>query len=448
MPYSNSLNCDLSHTRAQFMATLITSSNGNSNTINNGKDWPTELLEQISQAQTPILEGKHILLGVTGGIACYKSLELCRLLTKAKAQVRVIMTSGAQAFIQPLSFQALTGFEPHTHLLDSTAEAGMGHIELARWADLVIISPCSANQMARLAQGLAEDLLGTVVLATKSKVVVAPAMNQNMWSHPATQRNIQQLIDDGISVIQPASGEQACGDIGPGRAQEPETLLKHIELLLGGTALDGRKVLITAGPTREAIDPVRFISNHSSGLMGYALARAAALEGAEVTLISGPSHCPWPAGVQGKKVDSADEMLAAASEHTDFDIIIAAAAVADFKPATQSSQKLGKKYLGDQILLQENPDVIAQLVQLNPQAYKVGFAAQTHDLSALAQDKLQRKGLDLICANDVSKPSIGFNSASNEITLFSKRFSQPLTLGPISKELLAQTIISAIYHLN
>lgn len=404
-------------------------------------------LAPILAASAPILRDKKIILGVTGGIAIYKSIELCRLLTKAGARVKVVMTQGALAFIQPLTFQAVTGHEPHIELLDSSSEAGMGHIELARWADLLFISPCSANTLAKLAHGFAPDLLTTLALATPAPVAVAPAMNQQMWCHPAVKRNIKLLLADGIKIIKPAEGVQACGDNGPGRAQEPLFLLGAIEMMFQSNLLQDLKILITAGPTREAIDPVRFISNHSSGLMGYALARAAALAGARVTLISGPSQCPWPHNVQGQKVESADAMLAACQEKNDYDVIIGAAAVGDFKPAHSATHKLGKQELKNQIKLSENPDIISALGALNPKAIRIGFAAQTHDLQALAAKKMKKKGLSLICANDVSDHNIGFNAAKNTITLLAESKKTPLTLGPMPKETLAQSIMAALHQL-
>ncbi len=406
--------------------------------------WNAQAILQAGQSR---LQNKRILLGVTGGIACYKSLELCRLLIKAGAQVRVVMTEGALAFIQPLAFQALTGHEPHVHLLDSSAEAGMGHIELAKWADLIFVSPCTANQMARFAQGLADDLLGTLVLATTAPVVIAPAMNQQMWKHPATQRNLRQLKEDGVHIIEPAEGAQACGDVGPGRAQEPQVLFQHAQRLLTPQVLAGKTVLITAGPTREPIDPVRFISNHSSGLMGYCLAQAAADAGATVTLISGPSHCTWPQSVQGQYVESAQDMLEACLSKTGYDIIIGTAAVSDFRPANSGDKKLSKQDLEQSIQLVENRDIIAALSDANPQAIKVGFAAQTHDVISYAQKKLVKKGLDLICANDVSDKSIGFNSPNNEISLISTRTSDIFSLAKAPKAVLAQSIIAALAQL-
>lgn len=400
-------------------------------------------MHEIQHASTPVLHGRKILLGVTGGIACYKSLELARLLIKAGAQIRVVMTRGALAFLQPLVFQALTGTEPHVDLLDATAEAGMGHIELAKWADVVVVTPCSANKLARFAQGFADDLLETLLLATPAPVILTPAMNQQMWRHPATVRNITQLRADNITIIEPAVGIQACGDHGPGRALEPADLLEHITSALTAKTLQGLHVVVTAGPTREAIDPVRFLSNHSSGLMGYALAKAAARAGARVTLISGPSQCDWPLGVEGRKVESADEMRAACLALDQVDIFIGAAAVADFKPTQSASQKLGKDAL-QTIALQENPDIIAQFAQAYPDSLVVGFAAQTHNIEELARQKMQRKHLAMICANDVSDPLIGFNAPQNTVRVFVRQAPDVIVLGPLPKIQLAQAILNAI----
>jgi len=408
------------------------------------QDWDHSALNRAAQ---PILHAQKIVLGVTGGISVYKSLELCRLLKKAGADVRVVMTKGALAFVQPLAFQALTGRAPHLELLDSAAEAGMGHIELARWADCVLISPCSANQLAQIAGGFAQDLLGTLILATSAPVLLAPAMNQQMWRNLAVQRNLKIVQELGLQIIQPAVGEQACQDVGPGRAQEPIVIFTCVEHCLAVQFLHGKKILVTAGPTQEAIDTVRFISNHSSGRMGYAIAAAAAQYGGDVTLIAGPSNCKWPERVTGCRIESAQQMQTACLDAGKFDIIIGAAAVADFSPASTASQKLSKQDLGLSIQLHQNPDIIAALADHNPNAFMVGFAAQTHELERLAREKMQRKKLDLICANDVSDPNIGFNSNMNTLTLLSAA-KVPLTYGPLEKQLLAQVLMSAIFQLN
>ncbi|MES2624081.1 MAG: bifunctional phosphopantothenoylcysteine decarboxylase/phosphopantothenate--cysteine ligase CoaBC, partial [Pseudomonadota bacterium] len=287
------------------------------------------------------LNNKHIILGITGGIAAYKSAELCRLLIKAGAQVKVVMTKGAQEFITPLTMQSLSGNRVHTQLLDTEAEAAMGHIELARWADLILVAPASANFMARLAHGEAQDLLATLCLASKSPVAIAPAMNQAMWGNTTTQQNLSTIKQNGIHVFGPDAGAQACGDVGLGRMQEPQQLLEQAAGLFETGVLAGLNVVITAGPTREAVDPVRFISNHSSGKMGYALARAAIEAGASVTLVSGPTSLTPPAGVSFIAVESAEQMLAACQNNPG-DIFIGVAAVADYRPAKPAQQKIKK----------------------------------------------------------------------------------------------------------
>lgn len=301
-----------------------------------------------------MMQGCRVLLGLSGGIAAYKSAELTRLLVKAGAEVRVVMTEGAQAFITPLTFQALSGNPVHTHLLDPEAEAGMGHIELAKWADLIIIAPASADLMARLAAGMADDLMTTLCLATEASVLLAPAMNQAMWRHPATQKNAQTLQTYGYTLLGPDQGEQACGDVGPGRMLEASAIFALLQSHQNESSapvskiqtqkpLQGRTVTLTAGPTREAVDPVRYISNHSSGKMGYALAEAARDAGARVNLISGPVQIQAPEGVNLVQVNSACDMLEASLQHLpDTDIFIAAAAVADYRPDNAADQKMKK----------------------------------------------------------------------------------------------------------
>lgn len=367
----------------------------------------------------------RILLGVSGGIAAYKTALLARLLIKAGAEVRVVMTAGAQAFIQPLTFQALTGHAVHTELLDAEAEAGMGHIELARWANLVLLAPASANLLARLAQGQADDLLTTLCLATAAPVYLAPAMNQQMWAHPATQANCQRLQEFGYQLIPPEAGEQACGDVGLGRLPEPEALLAALEAAWSQRSSAvaplgaGLRFLITAGPTQEALDPVRYLSNHSSGKMGFALASAAQALGAQVTLVAGPVHLPTPAGVERINVLSANEMLAACQAHqAQSDLFIACAAVADYRMATPAEQKI-KKTSAETLTLEliKNPDILATLAASSPRPFCIGFAAETQQVLEYAQQKLIRKNLDAIVANDVSDPSIGFGSDQNRVTL-------------------------------
>lgn len=362
------------------------------------------------------MSGRKILLGVTGGIAAYKSAELIRLLTGQGHQVRVVMTAGARAFIQPMTFQALSGSPVRDSLLDPEAEAGMGHIELARWADLVLVAPTSADFMARLATGMADDLLTTLCLATTAPVALAPAMNQGMWRNSRTQRVLAQLeADPQVRVWGPAEGDQACGDVGPGRMLEPTDLADRVAALWQGT-MAGLRVVLTAGPTREALDPVRYISNQSSGKMGFALARAAADAGARVTLVSGPVALPTPAGVERIDVESAQSMLAAVEKvvASDCDIFIAAAAVADYRPVAVAEEKIKKNQETLSIRLTRNPDILATVAaRRKDRPFCIGFAAETTDLESYARDKLERKNLDMIVANDVSDPEIGFNSEYN-----------------------------------
>ncbi|MFP6791072.1 MAG: bifunctional phosphopantothenoylcysteine decarboxylase/phosphopantothenate--cysteine ligase CoaBC [Thalassolituus sp.] len=365
---------------------------------------------------------RRILLGISGGIAAYKSAELVRFLKRAGADVRVVMTSGALEFITPLTLQALSGNPVHHALLDPEAEAGMGHIELAKWADLILIAPASANVIARLAQGMGNDLLTTVVLASEAKLCLAPAMNQAMWLDPITQSNLQRLKDAhgaNLQVIGPAEGQQACGDVGPGRMLEPELIAQTIAEQFESGILAGVSVVITAGPTREAIDPVRYISNHSSGKMGYALAAAARDAGARVTVISGPVNIPPPERVRVVPVSSALDMLQAAqSEQEHCQIFIAAAAVADYRPAQVAEQKVKKSTDELTLTLIKNPDIVATVAAHENAPFTVGFAAETQDVEHYARDKLNRKKLAMIIANDVSRNDIGFNSDDNAVSVF------------------------------
>lgn len=372
------------------------------------------------------LANKQILVGITGGIAAYKTIELIRLLTKAGADVQVVLTEGAKAFVTEMTLQAISGHPVRSTLLDPTAELGMGHIELAKWADLIVVAPASADFMARYSQGMANDLLTTLCLATEAPVALAPAMNQAMWKHPATQTNLQTLISRNVSIVGPASGAQACGDVGAGRMEEPADLFIAIERLVTPLQQDlvGQHWVITAGPTMEAIDPVRYISNHSSGKMGYALAAAAQARGARVTLVSGPTQLEAPKGVQLINIQSAEDMLSACRETMSkpADVFIGAAAVADFRMKDVATQKMKKTGDSDemQLTLVKNPDVIATLSQENAAKCIVGFAAETQDVIAYAKSKLERKGLDLIIANDVSRSDIGFNNDENQVTVLSK----------------------------
>ncbi|MEH6387938.1 MULTISPECIES: bifunctional phosphopantothenoylcysteine decarboxylase/phosphopantothenate--cysteine ligase CoaBC [Pseudomonas] len=392
------------------------------------------------------LFNKQVVLGVSGGIAAYKSAELVRRLRDAGAEVRVVMTEAAREFITPLTLQALSGHPVHGDLLDPAAEAAMGHIELARWADMVLIAPTTADLMARLAQGRGDDLLTTLVLATDAPIAIAPAMNQAMWRDPATQANLATLISRGVKVFGPAAGEQACGDIGPGRMLEPTDIAARAAECFEYGALAGRHVLINAGPTREAIDPVRYISNHSSGKMGFALAAAAAEAGARVTLVAGPVSLPTPPRVQRVDVTSAQEMLDACQNALPADLFIASAAVADYRPAECADNKL-KKAPGNEdgmtLSLVRNPDILAALANHPQRPWCVGFAAETNDVLAYAQDKLQRKNLNLIVANDVSVPGIGFNSDDNAVTLIDRALEQH-SLPHASKQKLARQIIAFI----
>jgi phosphopantothenoylcysteine decarboxylase/phosphopantothenate--cysteine ligase len=362
------------------------------------------------------LHGKNIVLGISGGIAAYKSAELIRLLKKQGANVRVCMTKSAQAFITPLTMQALSGNRVHTDLLDPQAELGMGHIELARWADFILIAPATANTLARLARGLADDLLGTVCLASSAPLMVAPAMNQQMWKNTATQYNVRLLVERGIRVFGPAAGEQACGDNGPGRMLEPAELLQELtQSCVTQSLLHGVRVLITAGPTREAIDPVRFLTNRSSGKMGYAVARAAAKLGAEVMLVSGHVALDCPAGVTRVITESAADMLKASSEEAKrADLFIATAAVADYTPVEFSGQKIKKNAETLSIPMKRTTDILATIKREYPHLFTVGFAAETHNLMEYARGKLERKGIDMIAANSVADGK-AFDQATNAL---------------------------------
>lgn len=397
------------------------------------------------------LKDKKILLAITSGIAAYKSADLCRKFVKAGALVRVVMTQGACEFITPLTLQAVSGNLVHTELLDPNAELGMGHIELAKWPDLIVVAPATANFIAQYSQGLAQDLLGTLLLATGAPVAVVPAMNQAMWAHPLTQRNLYDLqagMKDMICVWGPGQGEQACGDTGFGRMLEPEEILAETLAFFASdheALLLGKRVVITAGPTRESIDPVRFLSNHSSGKMGYALAQACQKLGADVILVSGPVSIDVPDGVTRVSVNSAREMLDACEKAVQHgcDIFIGSAAVADYRPKAVADQKMKKQ--GDSglsIELVQNPDIIAEIAQHANRPYMVGFAAETQDVIAYAKGKLERKGLDMVIANDVSRTDIGFNSEQNEVIVVTASGQQALPL--LSKAELADKIVREI----
>lgn len=389
------------------------------------------------------LNNKRILLGVTGGIAAYKAAELIRRLGDHGAEVRVVMTQGAMEFITPLTLQALSGNPVHSDLLNPAAEAAMGHIELAKWADLILVAPATANFMARLAGGHANDLLTTLCLASTAPIALAPAMNQAMWGNALTQDNCRHLLARGIRLFGPGSGSQACGDVGPGRMLEPDELLELAATLFPGKLLSGKKVVITAGPTREAIDPVRYISNHSSGKMGFALAQAAVEAGAQTTLITGPVNLTAPEGISRIDVTSAQEMYdAAMTACQDCDIFIATAAVADYRPKHPVDQKIKKTGESLSIELSLNPDIVAAVAAMPDKPFTVGFAAETQNLLSYARDKLARKKLDMIVANDVSNQDIGFNSDDNAATVVWANSER--VIAKTSKQQLARLLVQQI----
>jgi phosphopantothenoylcysteine decarboxylase/phosphopantothenate--cysteine ligase len=383
---------------------------------------------------------KRILLGITGGIAAYKCAELTRLLIKAGAEVRVGMTRAATEFITPLTMQALSGQRVHLDLLDSDAEAAMGHIELARWADLVLIAPATADFIARIAQGQADDILSTMVLATSAKIAIAPAMNQAMWADDSTMTNLNVLVDRGYHIFGPAEGEQACGDVGLGRMMEPAQLLDLSASLFETGELAGKNFVITGGPTREAIDPVRFISNHSSGKMAYALAAEAVAAGAKVTLISGPVNLPTPESVKRIDVISAAQMLRATHEAmTNCDVFIGVAAVADYRPLEIERQKIKKSDEQMQLTLVKNPDIISEIAQLKEKPFVVGFAAETNDIVSNGRDKLKHKNLDMLFANNATET---FNSDSIFVTALTETNETELKAG--NKNVVARNMLQLI----
>ncbi len=370
------------------------------------------------------LANKNILLGVTGGIAAYKSAEIVRHLKKSGASVRVVMTRSAEEFITPLTLQALSGNRVSTELLDAEAEAAMGHIELAKWADGILIAPATANTIARLSSGRGDDLLSTVTLAFDGPISVAPAMNQAMWRDERTQENLKKLIDQDFGICGPGSGEQACGDVGLGRMLEPLDIINMFSLSFNEGSLSGKKILITAGPTQEPIDPVRFITNRSSGKMGYSLVEAALESGANVTLISGPVNIEPPSNCNFVSIKTAKEMYDAVMHHiSGMDVYIGTAAVSDYSPAKASDSKIKKDGSNSPMVLElkENEDILKSVSELEQRPYVVGFAAETNDLIKNAEKKLSNKNLDLIIANDVSNKEIGFDSDDNEVTLITEK---------------------------
>lgn len=394
-----------------------------------------------------ILQGKNLVLGITGGIAAYKTPELVRRLKDQGANVRVVMTEGAKAFITPLTLQAVSANAVSDSLLDTQAELAMGHIELAKWADFILIAPATADTIARMTVGMANDLLTTICLATSAKIAIAPAMNQQMWHTQITQENMTRLTKRGIEIWGPGKGEQACGDVGLGRMLEVDELVEltcqHFQFENSTNPLIGQHWLITAGPTREAIDPVRYISNHSSGKMGYAIAQAAARAGANVTLVSGPVTLSTPDNVNRIDVSSAENMhQQVMSQVGNADVFIACAAVADYKIAEIAQQKIKKSADTMQLNLVKNPDIVADVAALATKPFTVGFAAETQDIEHYAKDKLIRKNLDLIAANDVANNDQGFNSDKNALTVFSRdeKFELPLA----TKEKIAQQLVALI----
>ncbi|HXR62163.1 MAG TPA: bifunctional phosphopantothenoylcysteine decarboxylase/phosphopantothenate--cysteine ligase CoaBC [Rudaea sp.] len=388
------------------------------------------------------LASLRILLGVSGGIAAYKSAELVRRLRDAGAEVRVVLTENAARFVSPLTFQALSGQPVRSGLWDEAAEAAMGHIELARWAQRIVIAPASADLIARLAHGFADDLLTTLCLASAAPLAVAPAMNQQMWAHAATQANVAALRQRGVDLLGPAAGDQACGEFGPGRLLEADTIVAEIAALHGPKLLAGTRVLVSAGPTYEDIDPVRFIGNRSSGRMGFAVARAAVEQGAIVHLVAGPVHLPTPPGVERSDVRSARDMrVAVLRQIPQSDIFISAAAVGDYRPGEVAAHKLKKRGAALTLTLDENPDILAEIAGLPKRPLLVGFAAETENVEAYARAKLKRKNLDLIAANQVGADK-GFDCDDNALTLFWADGSEDL--GHAGKTVLARRLIARI----
>jgi phosphopantothenoylcysteine decarboxylase/phosphopantothenate--cysteine ligase len=390
------------------------------------------------------LDGKRVLLGVTGGIAAYKSPDLVRRLRERGAEVQVVMTAGAARFVTPMTFQAVSGRAVRDHLWDEAAEAAMGHIELARWADLILVAPATADFVARLAAGLASDLLATLCLASEAPVALAPAMNRVMWAAPATQHNIGLLAERKVVIFGPGEGDQACGETGAGRMLEPDDLAARAAGLLatGDGVLSGKNVVITAGPTREPIDPVRYITNRSSGKMGYALAAAARAAGARVTLVSGPVNLPAPSGVCRVDVETAEQMLNATIEAVaDADVFIGAAAVADYRPRQAAEHKIKKTGEGMELSMTRAPDILATVAAASPRPFVVGFAAETQDLEVNARKKLEQKRLDLIAANLVGS-GVGFDCDENALLVLwaDGRYQMP----PDTKIRLAERLVELI----
>lgn len=388
------------------------------------------------------LSGKHIILGVSGGIAAYKSPDLVRRLREAGAVVRVVLTRGAEAFVTPLTFQAVSHQPVHTHLLDAEAETGMGHLELARWADQVVIAPATADFMARLAHGIADDLLTTLCLATEAPITLCPAMNHIMWQAQATQANSHVLVQRGVRMLGPIEGALAEGESGPGRLMEPRDIVSALQSATSHPAISGKRILITAGPTHEPIDPVRFIANRSSGRMGFALAQAATHAGAQVTLVTGPVRLTTPAGVERIDVKTAEQMHDSVMQQVEqADIFIAAAAVADYRAQATADRKIKKSEAPKALQLTPNPDILQAVANLPNGPFTVGFAAETDSVREHAQAKLAQKRLDMIAANQVGD-GIGFDVETNTLEVIWANGEQ--RLGPANKAQVAEALIQLI----
>lgn len=391
-----------------------------------------------------LLENKKILLGVSGGIAAYKAVEILRLLQKAGASVRVAMTKNAAAFVGPLTFRAISGYPVYLDVMEEGPEGGIRHIDLAVWADLVLLAPATANIIGKLAGGIADDALSTLMLAVKAPVMICPAMNTAMYESRPVQRNLDFLEETGATILEADSGTLACGVTGPGRLPDPAFIVDRLEKILAPKDMEGLKVLITAGPTMEAIDPVRYISNHSSGKMGYAVARAAEFRGAAVTLVSGPVNLAPPSGVDLVPVTSAEDMLRAVMDRMeDADIIIKVAAVADFKAKNPAGCKIKKTDCVPVIELEKNPDILETLGKRKKKQFLVGFAAETDHLAAYAKEKITRKNLDMIVANLVGGPDSAFGSERNTVSFFFPD-GKAIDLEALPKSEVAEKILDAI----
>lgn len=393
--------------------------------------------------QIKSLTNKRVLLGISAGIAAYKTPDLVRKLLQLGAEVQVVMSKNSDQFVTPLALQAVSGYPVHSYTMDAQSESGMGHIDLARWADVVLIAPATANVIARLCAGNADELLTTICVATQAPIAVAPAMNQQMWQNQATIENIATLGRRGVHLLGPDSGEQACGEVGLGRMLQPEDIAQRVAGLFDNTSLTGKSVMITAGPTWEALDPVRGITNHSSGTMGYTLAQAAIEAGATVTLISGPTHIEAPERARVIDVISAQEMYDSVMSDIDSqDIFIAVAAVADYRPVSNKGKKIKKDADTMQIELIKNPDILASVAALKNAPFCVGFAAETHDVIDYARKKLEKKKLQLIAANHVGGTETGFGTPDNAITLIGK--DSIIELPKQSKASLSRLLIKQI----